>query len=185
MCSSDLYVVVQTIKDAPDHIKQLERETARVKGILTAMIARSGPAQTPVLAGVDVSLVKGLAEEAETLLDAMKSFFRQATKLGADGTRKAKTVRWLMNAGNAEDLSKRLCAFYTACSVIYDVSSGYAQCRRNTHKHNLTPMQHQNRGFARTAGGTAGAPQSCGEDHRRHIGLDNIASDVQIGRAHV
>lgn len=120
-----VYDIVQTIKDAPDTIKALEKETGRVRGLLAKMLSPSSDRPPIVSQNTDVEdpQVKALLDDATELTATVEAFLAKATKRNEDGTHKVKKVRWPFHAAEAGQLAERFRVFYMLLVAVCSVST--------------------------------------------------------------
>ena len=120
-----VYDVIQTIKDAPDSVRALGKETSRVKGLLTTMLPQPNGEPSPLLRDVDNPLVKTLVEDAKELGSTAETLLAKVTRQREDGTHTVKRYRWPFHAGDAEKLSGQFQAFYVSLTAVYAVATSY------------------------------------------------------------
>ena len=122
--ATKIYDIVKTIKDAPETIKRLERESSKVKGLLSKLFP-SGSRPSAVLEKADMEdpEMVALIEDARALTAAVETFMEKSTKQKDDGSRKVKTLLWPFRSGDADDLSDRFKAFYSSLAAVLAVST--------------------------------------------------------------
>ena len=124
--ATKIYDIVQMIKDAPETIKRLERESSKVKGLLSKLFP-SGSRPSAVLERADMEdpEMVALVEDARALTTAVETFLEKSTKQKDDGSRKVKKHLWPFRSGDADDLSDRFKTFYSSLAAVLAVSTSY------------------------------------------------------------
>ena len=122
---SKVYDVVQTIKDAPETVRRLDREVVRVRSLLTKMVPLGSGLSTANREGnaeeMDIAV---LLEDARVLTTTVTTFLARATKQN-DGTTKIKIFHWPLLARDADKLSQQFKAFYLSLTAVYAVRTSY------------------------------------------------------------
>ena len=111
---------VQSIKDAPDAIKALEKEATRVRTLLAKMLPPSYHFSVSLLQriGTDDPQLAVLADDAKILTNAVDALLSRATTRREDGTHQVKKRYWLFYAGEANSLAEQFEAFYASLVAI-------------------------------------------------------------------
>ena len=120
-----VYDIVQTIKDAPDAVRALGKEAARVKGLLTVMLPQPNGEPSPLLRNDGNPLVKSLVDDAQELETAVEALLAKAVRRKEDGTHAVRKSRWIFYTGEAEKLSAQFQAFYGSLTAVYAVVTSY------------------------------------------------------------
>ena len=120
-----VFQVVQKMKGAPDTIRALERETLKVKTLLTSMLSSHDGVSFPALQNTSEHLLRALIEDAEALTSSVDAFFNRTTQVNVDGIREAKRVRWLLRVNESRVLSERFKVLYSSLSAVHAVSTSY------------------------------------------------------------
>ena len=123
---SKIYDIVKTIKDAPETIKRLERESSKVKGLLSKLFP-PGSSPYAMLARADMEdpEMAALVEDAGELTTAVETFLKKATEQKDDGSRKIRKLLWPFRASEADELSDKFKAFYPCLAAMFAVSTSY------------------------------------------------------------
>ena len=122
--ATKIYDIVKMIKDAPETIKRLERESSKVKGLLSKLLPSSSR-RSAVLERADMEdpEMVALVEEARELTAAVETFLEKSTKQKDGGSRKVKMLLWPFRSGDADDLSDKFKAFYPSLAAVLAVST--------------------------------------------------------------
>ena len=133
--ATKIYDIVKMIKDAPETIKRLERESSKVKGLLSKRFP-TGSRPSAVLERADMEdpEMVALVEDARELTAAVETFLEKSTKQKDDGSRKVKTLLWPFRSGNADDLSDKFKAFYSSLAAVLAVSTSCVPFFRCAHE---------------------------------------------------
>ena len=119
-----IYDLSQTIKDAPDVVRTLEKEAGRVEHLLNLVLGTPGSTPQP-WGSVDHYLLQGLVEDAEALVTAVDFLFGKTTKVNADGRHEAKKLTWPLYATLAKKLAEKFKAFHLSLTVVCTASTSY------------------------------------------------------------
>ena len=120
-----VYDAIQMIKDAPDTVRTLGRESSRVRGLLTLMLPRANGKSSQLLHGIDNPLVKVLVEDARKLVTMVDALFGKAMKQKGDGTHQVRKYRWLLHAGEAARLCSHFQTFHGSLTAVYALIISY------------------------------------------------------------
>ena len=124
--ATKIYDIVKMIKDAPETIKRLERESSKVKGLLSKLFP-TGSRPSAVLERADMEdpEMVALVEDARELTTAVETLLKKATEQKDDGSRKIRKLLWPFRASEADELSDKFKAFYPCLAAMFAVSTSY------------------------------------------------------------
>ena len=118
--AKQIYDVVQSIRNAPEAIRELERQAVLVQGVL-------GTLQSDLEGRGDAELVDwstepclSMIERAQELVKEAEKFLKKATKEKDDGRKTVRKLEWIFFAqSDAQVLATKFQTFYGSLCVVY------------------------------------------------------------------
>lgn len=114
-----IYDIIQSIKNAPEAIRDLEREVVLVQGVYEALKDDLEGREDAELVDWSTGPRVKMHERAHELLEAADQFLKKVTKENEDGSKKVNKFKWVLSAqADAKVLAGKFHEFYgPLCAV--------------------------------------------------------------------
>ena len=124
-----IYDVVEKIRDAPQEIRELQREASRVGTLLSHLRdTLANGAEKNSRADDNEDAIHVLADEANELVQQAEQFLGKVTKSASHDSEHlgVHKVKWPFYAARGKQLAEKFRGFYLSLCALYSVRMSYA-----------------------------------------------------------